>query len=109
MSQSFGYDPETERAVERACVEHGLGRGVVWDELAPARAHVGKDCEGEVGGFSVSGGQVGNGLQQHDRDVCRRGQGVGETRLESGEDEDSFGLLSRSRLAGTKLQLFWRK
>ncbi|CAM9313482.1 unnamed protein product, partial [Pylaiella littoralis] len=33
MSQSFGYDAETERAIDRECLRHGLVREIVWDEL----------------------------------------------------------------------------
>ncbi|CAM9239652.1 unnamed protein product, partial [Ascophyllum nodosum] len=33
MCQSFGYDCETEEAIDVACSEHGLEREVVWDDL----------------------------------------------------------------------------
>lgn len=39
MSQSFAYDLEVERAIARACEEHGFLREVIWDEITCKRSN----------------------------------------------------------------------
>lgn len=92
MSQSFGYDSETESAIDHACSQRGLIREVVWDELGstPATGHQSQQAEVPAA-----------------EQICgRRSEGV----VEGGDGNCcDVGLpLSRRWRAGTKLQLFWR-
>lgn len=100
MSQSFGYDSETESAIDRACSGRGFVREVVWDELgdAPPGPHQPQQVVSPAAAAAAAAEQS----------FGRSGGGVVE---EGGGDGSSCGgglPLSQRWRAGTKLQLFWR-
>eukprot|EP00752_Nemacystus_decipiens_P007599 g6790.t1 len=123
MSQSFGYDAETEREIDQACRELGLLREVVWDEL-PAAAPPAPEDQGQPQAATLQeplpppqgDGGVGPAERRHDGAVLDSGSGSGG----GGGGSDSGSccggggegapqlLLSRQVRAGTKLQRFWR-
>ncbi|CAM9518575.1 unnamed protein product [Scytosiphon promiscuus] len=99
MSQSFGYDAETERAIEQACLELGLVRQVVWDELmiAPgASKHERKEQQGDRP----------DGVPTPEKRLHATSNGS-SIKTSSVHDEELLPL-SKERRAGTKLQRFWR-
>ncbi|CAN0347403.1 unnamed protein product, partial [Hapterophycus canaliculatus] len=112
MSQSFGYDAETERAIEQACVELGLVREVVWDELLVAPA--GSQDEQKQ---QEQHGQRSSQPQQQARSPPpplpppkeRLHPTLNGSSTSTSNSEDGGLLpLSQERRAGTKLQRFWR-
>ena len=107
MCQSFGYDCETEEAIDVACSEHGLEREVVWDDLHLAQART-QEGWGSVE-VEDGGGTAGQG-----DGVCDPGRGVGVGCADKPVNERRSAStmllpsLTRSRRVGTKLQLFRR-
>ncbi|CAM9464339.1 unnamed protein product [Ectocarpus sp. 12 AP-2014] len=105
MSQSFGYDAETEKTIERACLEQGLVREVVWDELhlAPTAptATTQERQEQQEPPPPEQRQQRGAG------EVAAKGEHPSPARREGGRKEELL-LVSRPLRAGTKLQRFWR-
>ncbi|CAM9753759.1 unnamed protein product [Ectocarpus fasciculatus] len=104
MSQSFGYDAETEETIERACLEHGLVREVVWDELhlAPATPTATRERQERK--------EPPPPEQRQHRgagEAAAKGEHPSLARREGGEEEELM-LVSRPLRAGTKLQRFWR-
>lgn len=132
MSQSFGYDPETEAAIDRACVEHGLVRHVVWDELPSPQAHSGEGASAEEEKIVASQEEKTmtgcekerDSIEKSGAEDCIRVEGGGDKEANTGrvtiasnsdriitgdvgDDLDSSSTSQKFR-AGTKLQQFWR-
>ena len=122
MSQSFGYDPETERAIGQACAEFGLLREIVWDELPPAAAHVGGQvitAEAGADGFRRTCAALVAGEQDGDNVLHGGSAGANSAEAEGGglggvgaggsaAAEDVSLLVSQRWRKGTKMQRFWR-
>ncbi|CBJ33517.1 conserved unknown protein [Ectocarpus siliculosus] len=105
MSQSFGYDPETEKTIERACVEQGLVREVVWDEL-----HLAPTTPTTTTQERQEQQEPPPPEQRQQRgagEVAAKGEHPSPARREGGEEEELL-VVSRPLRAGTKLQRFWR-
>lgn len=132
MSQSFGYEPETERAIDQACAEFSLVREVIWDELPPAAAHVGGQgvaAAAEADSTPRSSSALVDGERNGD-DLLHRGnreggsaeveggglggvgvEGVGAEGVGAGGSAaaaDVSLLVSQLWRKGTKMQRFWR-
>ncbi|CAM9999331.1 unnamed protein product [Ectocarpus sp. 12 AP-2014] len=104
MSQSFGYDTETEKTIERACLEQGLVREVVWDELhlAPTTPTTTQERQEQQEPPPPEQRQ-----QRGAGEAAAKGEHPSPARREGVEEEELL-LVSRPLRAGTKLQRFWR-